>query len=88
MRHVFRATKMGWEQEQEVIWFDSDRYTREEAEAQFKPFQGISQRGHAYTGYEYGGQKYYDVMYLGEYENDKMPRNNDDYLDSLIEREK
>jgi hypothetical protein len=25
-------------------------------------------------------------MYLGEYENDKMPRNNDEYIDSLLKR--
>lgn len=76
MRHVFRATKMGWDKEQEAIWFDSNKYTREEAEAQFKPFQGITQRGYPYTGYEYRGQKYHDIKYLGEFPNNAMPRNN------------
>ena len=86
MRHVFRVTKIGWDREQEGIWFDSDQYTREEAEAEFKPYQGTTQRGYPYTGYEYDGQKNHDYMYLGEYENDKMPRNNNEYIDSLLKR--
>ncbi len=88
MRHVFRATKMGWDHEQEGVWFDSDQYTKAEAEAEFKPFQGTTQRGYPYTGFEYDGQKYHDVTYLGEYENDKMPMNDDEYIDSLINRDK
>ena len=34
MRHVFRATKMGWSKEQEGVWFDSSHYTKDEAKAQ------------------------------------------------------
>ena len=37
MRHVFKATKIGWDEEQEGVWFDSDFYSKEEAEAEFKP---------------------------------------------------
>lgn len=88
MRHVFRATKLGWEREQEGVWFDADLYTREEAEAEFKPYQGVTQRGFPYTGYEYDGQKYHDFYYLGEYENDKMPKSNDEYIDSLLNKHK
>ena len=84
MRHVFRATKLGWNAESEGVWFDTSLYSKEEAEAQFKPFEGTTQRGYPYTGYEYDGQKYHDVLYLGEYEDDKIPRNNREYLDSLI----
>ena len=40
MRHVFRATKMGWSKEQEGVWFDSSHYTKDEAKAQFKPYTG------------------------------------------------
>ena len=29
MRHVFRVTKIGWDKEQEGIWFDSDQYTED-----------------------------------------------------------
>ena len=33
MRHVFKATQIGWDSKKEGIWFDADLYTREEAEA-------------------------------------------------------
>ena len=88
MRHVFRATKIGWDREQEGIWFDSAQYTREEAETQFILFQGVTQRGYPYTGYEYDGQKYRDFLYLGEFEDDEMPRNNDDYIAYLLRSDK
>ena len=78
MRHVFKATKLGWEKEQEGIWFDSSDYTREEAQAEFKPFEGVTQEGYPYTGYERDGQKYHDVTYLGEYADDDMPRSDAD----------
>ncbi len=86
MRHVFRATLMGWKREQEGIWFDSSDFTKEEAKAEFKRFQGTTDRGYPYTGYEYAGKRYHDVHYLGEYEDDKMPRNNWEYIDSLLAR--
>ena len=54
--------------------FDSDKYSREEAEAQFKPYQGINQRCYPYTGYEYGGDKFYDYKYVGEFEDRYAPR--------------
>ncbi len=78
MRHVFRATKMGWDKEREGIWFDSSQYTEEEARKQFKEYEGVTPRGYPYTGYEYDGQKYHDIQYLGEYEDDKMPRDDID----------
>lgn len=68
MKHLFRATKLGWDEEQEGIWFDSDHYSKEEAEAEIKTYDGITQRGYPYTGYEYDGQKYHDVTYLGEFQ--------------------
>ena len=74
MRHVFKATKIGWDREKEGIWFDSDIYTKEEAEQMFEPYQGITQDGYPYTGYEYDGEKYHDVTYLGEYPDDDMPK--------------
>lgn len=45
MRHVFRATKMGWSKEQEGVWFDSSHYTKDEAKAQFQPYQGTTKDG-------------------------------------------
>lgn len=88
MKHLFRATKIGWDREQEGVWFDSDHYTKEEAEAQFKPYEAVTQRGYPYTGYEYDGQKYHDVTYLGEFEDGKLPRNNDEYIDYLLKKNK
>lgn len=52
MRHVFRATKIGWDKEQEGIWFDSAYYSAEEAKAQFQPYQGTTRNGYPYTGYD------------------------------------
>ncbi len=86
MRHLFRATQIGWNGATEGIWFDSSLYSREEAEAQFKPYEGTTQKGYPYTGYEYDGQKYHDVLYLGEYEEDEMPKNNEEYIESLVNR--
>lgn len=88
MRHVFRATKIGWDKEQECVWFDSAQYTKEEAEAEFKPYEGTTQRGYPYTGYEYDGQRYHGFTYLGEFEDDAMPRNNDEYIDYLLNKKK
>ncbi|MBQ6482236.1 MAG: hypothetical protein IJI45_14050 [Anaerolineaceae bacterium] len=88
MRHLFRATKMGWNKEQEGIWFDSNQYTKEEAEAEFKPYQGITQRGYDYIGYECNGQKYHDFTYLGEFPDDAMPRNNFELIDCFLKEDK
>ena len=33
MKHLFRATKMGWKEEKEGVWFDSDVYSKEKAQA-------------------------------------------------------
>lgn len=43
MKHVFKATKLGWEKEKEVIWFDSDDYIAQEARDEFKPYEGTTQ---------------------------------------------
>ena len=84
MRHVFRATRMGWDQEQDGVWFDSDYYTKDEAEAQFKPYPGVTDRGYPYTGYEYDGVKYHHYAYLGEYEDDEMPHNDTEFYRSIL----
>lgn len=78
VRHVFKATKLGWDKEKEGVWFDADDYTKEEAEAEFKPYQGVTQRGYDYTGYEYDGERYHDYTYLGVFEDDEMPKNDAD----------
>ena len=38
--------------------------TAEEARKEFKTFEGTTQRGYPYTGYEYDGQWYHDIAYL------------------------
>ena len=48
------------------MWFDADDFTREEAEAQFKPYQGVTQQGYGYTGYEYDDERYHQYTYLAE----------------------
>ena len=58
---------MGWAEEQEGIWFDSDNYTKEEAEQEFKEYHAISQRGYPYTGYEYYGERYCQVFFANSY---------------------
>lgn len=88
MRHVFRVTKLGWGEEQEGIWFDSDDYTEEEAKAEFVPYQDTTQDGYPYTGFDYQGEKFHDVTYLGEYEEDEMPRNDYEYFESLNKKNK
>ena len=40
-----------------------------------------------YTGYEYDSQKYHDVTYLGEFENDELPHNDIELMDILIKRQ-
>ena len=86
MKHVFKATKLGWKGEKEGVRFDSDWYSVEEAQAEFKPYQGVTQGGYPYTGYEYDGQKYHDITYLGEVEDDEVPRNDSDLMNALLKR--
>ena len=79
MRHVFKAKKLGWgDDKTEGVWFDADHYTKEEAEAEFKPYQGVTQRSYDYTGYEHDGERYHHYTYLGEFEDDDMPTSDAD----------
>lgn len=77
MRHVFKATKMGWNMKADGVWFDADLYSREEAEAQFIPVQQWTEKnGHSflYTAYEYDGVLYHHYEYKGLFDDDDMPR--------------
>lgn len=78
MKHVFRATRIGYPKSQDGVWFDAAMYTLKEAIAMFRPYRATTQKGYPYTGYEYDGVKYHDFMYLGEFEDDSLPRSNDD----------
>ena len=44
---------------------------------------GQPKKGYPYTGYEFDGQKYHDVTYLGEFEDDALPHNDRELLDIL-----
>lgn len=88
MKHIFKATKLGWEQEKEAIWFDSDVYSEEEAKAEIHKYHGTTLMGYPYTGYEYDGQKYHDVTYLGEFEDDEVPHNDSELLEIRSKRNK
>ncbi len=88
MKHLFKATKLGWASEKEGEWLDSQYYSKEEARAQFKPYKGVTQKGYEYTGYEYDGQKYHDVQYLGEFANNKLPKNDNDLIDIALKKKK
>ena len=85
-KHLFRATKLGWAKEREGIWFDSSEYTKEEAESEFKCYDGTTQDGYPYQGYEFDGQKYHDVTYLGEFEDDDLPKNDNDLFSRLFKK--
>lgn len=74
--------------EKEGIWFDSDEYTAEDAKQEFKDYQGITNKGYPYTGHEYNGQKYHDITYLGEFEDDELPHNDSELLDILLKKHK
>ena len=86
MNHVFIATKIGWKEEQEIVYFDSTYYTKEEAESQFVPYEGITERGYPYTGFKFDGQKYHHFKYIGEFEDDNMPHSIDDIWDYNLGR--
>lgn len=70
-----------------ALKFDSSTFTAEEAKQEFKEYHGTTDRGYPYTGYEYDGQKYHDVTYLGEFEDDELPHNDIELMDILIKRQ-
>lgn len=88
MKHLFKATKIGWAKEKEIIYFDASDFTLEEAKQQFKKYQGTTNRGYSYTAYKYDGQKFHDITYLGIFEDDELPHNDIDLLDILLKRQK
>lgn len=68
--------------------FDADKYSKEEAEEAFVPYEGTTQNEYPYTGYEFEGEKLYDVTYLGEFEENKLPHNNDEFIEYLLKIKK
>ena len=72
-KHYFWANLLGWDKEREMISFDSNEFSREQAEAEFEPYKALTQKGYPYTGYEYDGKKYHDFKYVGEFEDGEEP---------------
>ena len=77
-KHVVWVKHFGYDEEQEAFTFDYPRYTREDVESFFVPYQFISQKGFQQTGYEYNGEKFYKYKYLGVFPNNKIPKSNAD----------
>lgn len=77
MKHVFIATQKGWDQKKDVIWFDADQYSQDEAESQFEEKEGQTEKANGlmypYKYYEYDGVEYHDYYYKGLFEDDEMP---------------
>lgn len=78
MVHVFRCKLLGWSNENDIVYFDTNLYSEDEAKAQFIECYGETTKGNGrdypYTYYEYDGEKYYSVKYLGVMDYNDMPR--------------
>ena len=75
-RHVFRCVHQGWDSRTEGIWFDADYYTEGEARAQFvevEKYTDKNNKSYSYTAYEYQGELFYEVEYMGVFDEDNMP---------------
>lgn len=78
MRHVFRADVKDQDGVWDGIWFETDEYTRDSAEALFK-------RRDDGNGFDYYGESYSDVAYLGVFRDDQMPQTDSDCVQALID---
>lgn len=75
-RHVFRCVHQGWDGRTEGIWFDADYYSEYDARAQFVEVEKYTEKNNArysYTAYEYQGELFYEVEYMGLFDKDNMP---------------
>ncbi len=77
MKHVFQCKLQGWNNEYDIVWFDAQHYTKEQALAKFEEKQGwtvkANGKDYPYTYWEYDGVKYYSVTYMGLLSDDEMP---------------
>lgn len=86
MQHVFKVKKLGWDEEEEGITFDADVYSEEEVKSAFEEYEGTTMDGYPYIGYEYDGERFHDVTYLGVFEDDEVPHNDDELMEALANR--
>lgn len=77
-QHVVWVKHFGYSEKQEIFTFNANKYTQEDVESMFVPYQFISQKGFEQTGYEYNGEQFYKYRYLGIFPDDKIPKSNDD----------
>lgn len=75
--HAFKCTHQGWDRKQEIIWFDTAMYTEDEAKAQFEEVEKVKSLGNGhcatYIAYEYEGELFYEIEYLGVFDEDNLP---------------
>ena len=67
--HVISAKRMGYEQMYDYYPFPVDKYSKEEAMAQFRSVQKYTEKNNGqwypYTAYEYNGEIYFSIIYSG-----------------------
>lgn len=78
MRYVFRADVKDQDGVWDGVWFETDEYTRDSAESLFK-------RRDDGNGFDYYGETYSDVAYLGVFRDDQMPQTDSDCAQALID---
>lgn len=81
MKHVFKAIKTDSNNEAEGVWFDADYYTPNKARRQFKN-AGKDENGNKL--YEYDGQKYSKILFTGTFEDNDMPKSDNDLFGKLL----
>ncbi|MCD8336247.1 MAG: hypothetical protein LUD18_03055 [Lachnospiraceae bacterium] len=74
--HMISAKRMGWEQIYDYYAFPTDKFTKEEAQAQFTPVKKETlknnNRWYEYTAYDIQGTTYYKTIYDGVYDEDEL----------------
>lgn len=83
-QHVVLVQNFGWDEEKEVFTFDANRYTEDEVMDGFDEFEGITENGYPFTGYEYDGERFYSVSYLGVFPDDEIPCCEHDLMMALL----
>ena len=67
--HVISAKRIGYDEMYDYFSFSVDKYSKEEAMAQFRPVEKYTEKNNGqrypYTAYEYDGELYYSIMYSG-----------------------
>lgn len=75
--HVFKCKKMGYDEEEVGIWFDADVYSERDAKSQFHERYGETKKSNGeyypFTYFEYEGEKFFDVEYVGLFDEDNLP---------------